>query len=76
MMMFIQFFIWGSWYTMAGQYLDKIGMGGAIGWVYTVGPIAAILSPVFLGMIADRYFASQKVLAALMLVGGAAMLVA
>jgi len=75
-MMFLQFFIWGSWYTMVGQYLTKIGMGDSIGWVYTVGPIAAIISPLFLGMIADRYFSSQKVLAVLMFVGGIAMLFA
>lgn len=75
-MMFIQFFVWGAWYTMVGQYLAKIGMAESIGWVYTVGPIAAILSPLFLGMVADRFFASQKVLSALMLVGGICMFIA
>ena len=75
-MMFLQFFIWGAWYTMVGQYLTKIGMGDSIGWVYTVGPVAALLAPLFLGMVADRFFASQKVLFALMLVGGIAMLLA
>ena len=34
----------------------KAGMGEAIGWAYSVGPIAAILSPFLLGMLADRFF--------------------
>lgn len=76
LMMFLQFFIWGAWYTMVGQYLNKIGLGGAIGWVYTVGPIAAIISPLFLGIVADRFFASQRVFSVLMFLGGVAMLAA
>lgn len=75
-MMFLQFFVWGAWYTMVGQYLVKIGMGEAIGWVYTVGPIAAIISPLFLGIVADRFFPSQRVLSVLMLIGGIAMFLA
>ncbi len=73
-MMFIQFFIWGAWYTMIGQWLSKIGLVDTIGWVYTVGPIAAVLAPLFLGMVADRFFASQKVLSVIMVIGGVAML--
>lgn len=61
---------------MVGQYLTKVGMGDAIGWVYTVGPIAAVIAPLFLGMIADRFFASQRVLAVLMVIGGIAMFLA
>ena len=75
-MMFLQFFIWGAWYTMVGQYLTVIKMGESIGWVYTVGPIAAIISPLFLGMVADRFFSSERVLSVLMLVGGLAMFLA
>jgi len=75
-MMFLQFFIWGAWYTMVGQYLEVIGMSDAIGWVYTVGPLAAMISPLFLGMVADRFFSSERVLAVLMAAGGVAMLLA
>ena len=51
-------------------------MGGAVYWAYTVGPIAAIISPFFLGMVADRFFATERVLAAMQLIGGAALIVA
>ncbi len=76
LMMFLQFFVWGAWYVSVGVFMGERGLGGAIAWAYTVGPIAAIVSPFFLGMIADRFFASQRVLGALHLLGGAAMLAA
>jgi len=73
-MMFIQFFIWGAWYVTVGNYMGTAGLGKeAIGNAYSVGPIAAILSPFFLGMIADRFFSTERVLAALHLVGGIAI---
>lgn len=75
-MMFLEFFIWGSWYVTVGNYMTAIGMAESIGWVYTVGPIAAIISPFFLGMVADRYFATERVLGAMHLLGGAALLLA
>jgi len=76
-MMFVQFFIWGAWYVTAPLYLGKIGFTGAdFGWTYSVGPIAAIISPFFVGMIADRLFATEKVLGVLHLLGGGAMLMA
>lgn len=73
-MMFLQFFVWGAWYVSQTGYMGVKGMGPLIAWAYTVGPIAAIVSPFFLGMIADRFFASQKVLGVLHLVGGGVML--
>jgi nucleoside transporter len=74
LMMFLQFFIWGAWYVPTSGYLTDLNLELSIGWVYTVGPIAAIISPVFLGMIADRYFAAQRVLAILHLLGGVVIL--
>jgi nucleoside transporter len=75
-MMFLEFFIWGAWYVTVGNYMAKIGLTGAIYWAYTVSPIGAIISPFFLGMIADRFFATEKVLGVLHLVGGIAMFLA
>src|SRR5580704_4310124 len=70
LMMFIQYFVWGAWYVSAPLFLTRIGFqGGDIGWTYAVGPIAGIISPFFVGMIADRFFATEKILGALHLCG-------
>ncbi|MDX9911188.1 MAG: nucleoside permease [Phycisphaerales bacterium] len=69
-MMFLQFFLWGAWYVTMGPYLAANGMSSAISWAYTVGPIAAIASPFFLGMVADRFFATERVLGVMHLLGG------
>ncbi|MGZ0168576.1 MAG: MFS transporter [Planctomycetales bacterium] len=76
-MMFIQFFIWGAWYVTAPRALTPLGFTGAdFGWTYSVGPIAGLISPFFVGMIADRFFATERVLALMHLLGGAAMFAA
>ncbi|PIQ63832.1 MAG: MFS transporter, partial [Bacteroidetes bacterium CG12_big_fil_rev_8_21_14_0_65_60_17] len=71
--MFLQFFIWGAWYVTVGNYMTAIGMADLTHWPYTVNPVAAIVSPFFLGLIADRYFATEKVLGVLHIAGGAVM---
>ena len=71
LMMFLQFFVWGAWFVTLGTHLGKIGFSGSqIGYTYLMNNIAAIISPFFVGMVADRYFASQKVMGVLHLVGG------
>ena len=76
-MMFLQFFIWGAWYVTAPNYLGTIGFeGGDFAWTYSVGPIAGMLTPLFVGMIADRLFAAQRVLAVLHIAGAALMFAA
>ena len=74
-MMFLQFFVWGSWYVSTGNFLlNGAGWGeGVTGNTYSLAPIAAILAPLFLGIVADRYFASERVLGVLMLLGAVAM---
>jgi len=73
-MMFVQFFVWGAWYVMAPSYLGTIGFSGDdIGWTYSVGPIAGIISPLLVGMIADRFFSTERVLGVMHLAGAAAM---
>lgn len=73
LMMLLQFFIWGSWSVTLGLVMTQYNMSLLIGDAFSAGPIASILSPFVLGMLVDRFFASQKVMA-VMHVAGAAIL--
>ena len=69
-MMFLQFFIWGSWAVTLGTYLGEIGFDGSeIGDMYSTSALGAIIAPLFVGIVADRFFPAQYVLAFLHLVG-------
>src|SRR5882724_11268450 len=73
-MMFLEFFIWGAWYVTAPNYLGTIGFKAAdFGWTYSVGPIAGMIAPFFVGMIADRFFPAQVVLGVMHLLGAGLM---
>jgi len=70
-MMFLLYFIWGSWYGQMSKYMfTQLGATGVqVGNAYAAFSIAMIIAPFFVGMIADRYFAAQKVLGILSLAG-------
>jgi nucleoside transporter len=71
-MMFLQYAIWGAWSPVLSDYLlNDLGFSGTqVGIIYSLLPLATIVAPFIGGQIADRYFASQKVIAILQLVGG------
>jgi len=74
LMMFLEFFIWGAWYTAIAVYMSAYEMGHLTHWPFTVNPVAAIAAPFFVGLIADRFFATEKVLGVLHIIGGIFML--
>jgi nucleoside transporter len=71
-MMFLQFAIWGSWFVILGNYLGSLGpafTGGVIGGIYGTMALGTIFAPLIVGQIADRFFPSEKLMAALHILG-------
>jgi nucleoside transporter len=73
LMMFLQFFTWGTWFSSLGAAMNTHQLGKFIGGAYGSAPVAAIFAPLFLGLVADRLFASEKVMGTLMLIAGGIM---
>lgn len=66
LMMFLQFFIWGAFFVTMGAYLLEVfsgeeGLNSIIGSAYATHNWAGLLAPVFVGLLADRFFNAEKV---------------
>jgi nucleoside transporter len=73
-MMFAQYFAWGVWLVPLGTYMSKgLGFDTIIGAAYGMVGIATVLSTLFVGMIADRFMAAEKLLGILSICAGAAL---
>ena len=75
-MMFLQYAIWGAWAPVLSAYLlGDLGFSGSqVGFIYGLLPLATVIAPFIGGQLADRYFASEKVIAFLQLGGGALLI--
>jgi MFS family permease len=69
-MTFLQYAIWGAWFVVLGNYLNTLKFSRAdIGRIYATMSLGAIISPMFLGTLADRYFSSQHLMGVLHILG-------
>ena len=77
-MMFLEFFIWGGWYVTMGTYLTQTfsASGVDLALAQETRSLGALIAPFILGLIADRYFAAQKLQGVLHFLGGVLLIVA
>lgn len=72
-MMLLEFIVFGSWFATVGLVLSSNGLSTIIGLVYALAAVSAIISPMFLGALGDRFFPAQKVLGVAHILGGIVM---
>lgn len=77
-MMFLEYFIWGSWYVTLGSYMPEYlkSSSNQIGSAYSALAWATIVSPFFVGLVADRFFSAQRIMGVLHLVGAVLLFIA
>jgi nucleoside transporter len=77
-MMLLEYFIWGAWYVTMSTYMsvNLQSSGVQIAAAYSALAIATMISPFFIGMVADRFFAAQKIMGVLHLLGGVLLFLA
>ena len=77
-MMFLEYAVWGAWGVSIGGYMYETLHfdGDQVGWMFSTTAVAAMISPLFVGYVADRFFATEKLLAGLHLIGAVLLAIA
>lgn len=77
-LMFLEFFIWGAWIVPISSYMNTtLGFNGTqIGWICGASALGALISPVFVGYFADRFFSTERILAVLHFAGAGCLCLA
>lgn len=77
-LMFLQFFVWGTWLITLGTYLLQTleFSGRQVGMIYATNAIAATISPPLIGLLADKHFSSNQLMVVLHFLGGCCLLLA
>ncbi len=77
-LMFLEYFVWGAWSVQIGSYMNgTLGFSGSqVGWIYAASALGALVSPVFVGYFADRYFATERIFGVLHLAGAVCLFLA
>lgn len=73
---FLEYAVWGAYLTSMGNYLARVGMGGSIGWFYSVQGIVSLFMPALMGIVADRWVQAQRLLSLCHAVAGLSMVAA
>src|SRR4030095_2782648 len=77
-MMFLEYFVWGAWYVTMATYMTEFlhSSGVQVGAAYSALAIPSMISPFFIGMGADKYFAAQRIMGVFHIVGGVLLFLA
>ncbi len=77
-MMFLEYFVWGAWYVTLGTYMGENlhSTGLQVGAAFSALAIATMISPFFIGMVADRFFAAQRIMGVFHIIGGVLLFLA
>jgi NHS family xanthosine MFS transporter len=73
---FLEFFIWGSWLISFGKYMGSMNMGTNIGTLFATAGIASFIMPTIVGIIADKWINSERLLGILHLLGAVCLFMA
>jgi MFS family permease len=76
--MFMEYAVWGAWMpVLAARLLGPLKMSGKqTGWIYATFPLACIVAPLISGLLADKYWNTEWILAGAHIIGAVLLFIA